>query len=126
MRRVLLTAALAGAVMSPSLARAEAPLERYQARLSHADHFSSKGVRLEGVAEIIRQDRANYYKYEIRDPEDEPDAFFALESNRLKLEQQIANGNLTPAVREEITYGTPVVEVIVYRNRVDIDLKSRD
>jgi hypothetical protein len=123
MRKTLTAAALSAIALSPSLALAEQPMEHYQARLSHADHFTSTGARLEGVAEILRQDRVNYYTFEMRDPEDQPDAFFASPANRMKLETLIANGNLTAAVREEIVYGTPIVEVVVYHNHIDLELK---
>src|SRR5437868_14746749 len=110
MRKTLLMAGVA-AVLLPTLARAEEPLETYQARLSHADHFTSGGARLSGVAEIIRQDRVNIYKYESSDPEDQPDAYFKTEANRLKLEDLIANGSTSAQAREEIIYGAPLVQV---------------
>ncbi len=51
-------------------------VDSYVARLSAQDHFNSKGVRLESVAAIIRQDRANYHKFNLRDPEDTYDGVF--------------------------------------------------
>ncbi len=91
----------------------------------HADHFTSTGARLDGVAEIIRQDRVNIYKYDGRDPEDQTDAFFKTEANRLKLETLISNGQLSAGTRDEILYGAPVVEIVVYRGHVDVTLKAR-
>ena len=125
MRRTLLMAGLATALLLPDLAWAEQPIETYEARLSHADHFTSKGVRLDGVAEIIRQDRLNIYKYDSRDPEDQTDTYFKIETNRLKLEDLISNGQLSAATREEILYGAPVVQIVVYRSHVDVTLKAR-
>jgi hypothetical protein len=125
MRQMLLSAALTAALVLPTLAQAEAPIETYEARLSHADHLTSKSERLDGVAEIIRQDRVNIYKYDSRDPEDQTDTFFKTEANRLKLETLIANGDVSAATREEILYGTPVVQIVVYRSHVDVTLKAK-
>ena len=47
----------------------------YRARLSLEDHYNSKGKQLKSVADILRQDRANYYKGN-SDREDGPDPVF--------------------------------------------------
>lgn len=62
-------------LLSP-LSYAEEPLDSYTARLSSEDHFNSDGSRLKSAADIIRQDRANYHKFKIRDAEDQGDSFF--------------------------------------------------
>ncbi len=86
--------------------------KRYRARLGRADHFNSIGVKLTDVASILRQDRANYYRYGIRDPEDESDTLFATAASRASI----------PLMRikcfdrdwkRRIIYGTPLVEVRV-------------
>src|ERR1700761_2791746 len=105
MRKSLMAANVALLAALPGLAWAEQPIETYQARLSNADHFSSAGTRLNGVAEVIRQDRANFYKFDLRDPEDQPDTLFKNEDNRLRLEDLIAHGNLSPDARDAILYG---------------------
>lgn len=64
-------------------------LDRYVARLSAADHYNSKGVRLDNPAAIIRQDRANFHKYGKRDPEDQSDRYFATAKNRQWLENML-------------------------------------
>ena len=123
MRRTLLATGLVGAVLLPNLAWAEDPIETYQARLSHADHFTSNGARLTGVAEILRQDRVNIFKYENADPDDQVDTYFKTEANRLKLEDLVAGGSISPKTRDEIIYGAPLVQVTVYRSHVDVVLK---
>ena len=70
-------------------------IESYTARLSPRDHYNSNGVRLTSAAAIIRQDRANFYVYGMRDSEDEPDSFFSDKSNRARLEQMLENGRAT-------------------------------
>ena len=52
-------------------------LESYVALLSERDHFNSSGQRLTTAAAIIRQDRANFHRFGLRDPGDEDDTFFA-------------------------------------------------
>ena len=123
--RLALAAALPAAVLTlfasgPCLA---APLEAYLARLSAQDHFDAEGRRLTTVAEIIRQDRANYHKYGLRDPEDQADDFFASAENRARLEAFIAQGSVTPTAERAILNGTPLIVVRVYETYVDIDVR---
>ncbi|HLI66738.1 MAG TPA: hypothetical protein VKU90_10270 [Caulobacteraceae bacterium] len=97
-------------------------LETYVARLSVQDHYNSNGVRLLTAAGIIRQDRANYYEFGRRDPEDQPDAFFSSLANRALLEQMLLNGTISPSTNNEIVNGTPLIVVKVYRHFVDVDV----
>lgn len=114
--------ALAAAAMAPACALA-APLEVYEARLSAQDHFNSNGQRLTTAAAIIRQDRANYHKYGLRDPEDEGDGFFASAENRERLEALIARGSVTPRAARAILNGTPLIVVTVFDDYVDVDVR---
>ena len=68
----------------------------YKAQLSARDHFSSNGSRLSDVASVIRQDRANFHKFGLRDAQDQSDDFFANASNREALEQMLKQGNIRP------------------------------
>src|ERR1700693_1052928 len=81
-------------------------VESYVAFLSEADHFNSNGVRLQSAAAIIRQDRANYHRFGIRDPEDEDDRFFADAGNRAILEELLERGHAAPGVISRIVNGT--------------------
>jgi hypothetical protein len=104
------------------------PLEVYRARLSARDHFNSQGVRLTSPAAIIRQDRANFHRYGLRDPEDGNDSFFAVASNRDALERFLERGTMSPAARNAIINGTPVIFVEVYPDHVNVwvlDLTGR-
>lgn len=91
-------------------------VESYVARLSPRDHFSSKGERLQSPAAVIRQDRANYYVYNIRDDEDEPDTFFANKANRERLEQLLEHGRSQPSAVRRVLNGTPLIKVLIYRD----------
>src|ERR1700693_5171835 len=86
-------------------------VETYTARLSARDHYNSNGVRLRSAAAIIRQDRANYYVYGLRDDEDQPDSFFSKQEDRALLEQMLERGRATPQVISAIVNGTPLIRV---------------
>lgn len=117
-RYVLLTALLA--IATPAPVAACDLVESYIARLGAADHFNSRGDRLSSAAAIIRQDRANYYLFGKRDPEDGGDAFFSSKENRAKLERMLENGQSSPTALAEIVNGTPLIEVSICRsNRGD-------
>jgi hypothetical protein len=99
-------------------------IESYTARLSARDHFNSNGQRLRESAEIIRQDRANYYVYDTRDSEDQPDSFFSIKDNRARLEQLLANGRTTREAINAIVNGTPLIRVDIYQNGVSVTILS--
>ena len=98
--------------------------ETYTARLSPADHYNSNGVRLQSAAAIIRQDRANYYVYRIRDREDEPDSFFSIKSNRARMEQMLENGRATPDAVNKIVNETPLIRVDIYSTGINVTVVS--
>ena len=102
----------------------ERPIESYVARLSPKDHFNSNGQRLTSAAAIIRQDRANFYVYGIRDPEDEADVFFQSKENRALLETLLEHGRSAPAAIERVVNGTPLIRVDVYRNFITVTVVS--
>jgi SepF-like predicted cell division protein (DUF552 family) len=87
----------------------------YKAHLSAQDHFSSNGSRLSNAAAVIRQDRANFHKFGLRDAQDKSDDFFANASNREALEQMLNRGNMNPILSQEIINGRPIVIVKVIR-----------
>jgi hypothetical protein len=99
-------------------------IESYNARLSARDHFNSNGERLRSAAAIIRQDRANFYVYGLRDDEDEPDSFFSIKANRARLEQMLENGRTTPAAASSVVNGTPLIRVDIYGNGLTVTVIS--
>jgi hypothetical protein len=116
LKRFILALAIATATCTPTLAQAQQLIGSYVALLSEADHFNSSGQRLTSAAAIIRQDRANFHRFGIRDPEDEDDAFFADEANRAALEQMLERGRADPGVISRIVNGTVLIRVDIYRN----------
>jgi len=98
-------------------------VESYTARIGIEDHYSSRGTKLEGIAAIIRQDRANYHKFLKRDLDDTGDNFFASKSNRAILERMLESGSITMEARSAILYDNPLIEVRVYNNHIEVELK---
>ena len=85
----------------------------YTARLSARDHKASDGYALRDVAAIIRQDRANFHKFRIRDEEDEADSFFSSVKNRESLEVMLRRRKLSAGVAAAVINGNPLVHVEV-------------
>jgi hypothetical protein len=124
MKRSILAAVAAtvGFAVSPAAA-ANDYLESYCARLGTEDHFNSNGQRLDNVAAIIRQDRANFHAFGVRDSEDEPDGFFGSKANRARLEAMLRDGRASKAVRNAIVNGTPVICVDIHETFVNVELQ---
>jgi hypothetical protein len=119
---LLFLALLAGSALAQN--ELEGPVESYVARLSARDHFNSNGQRLTSAAAIIRQDRANFYVYGIRDPEDESDSFFQSKENRALLENLLERGRTTPGAIARVVNGTPLIRVDVYQNFITVTVMS--
>jgi hypothetical protein len=88
--------------------------ESYRAQLSERDHFNSNGERLRSAAAIIRQDRANFHRFGIRDPADQSDVFFTDVNNRAGLEALLERGTSEPYAINRIVNGTPMVRVDIF------------
>jgi hypothetical protein len=99
-------------------------VETYTALLSPRDHYNSNGVRLRSAAAIIRQDRANFYVYGLRDSEDEPDPYFSSKNNRARLEDMLENGRTTPDAIDRIVNGTPLIRVEIYATGISVSILS--
>ena len=112
-------AALVVAVLAGPAA-AQQVREAYYARISVADHYNSSGVPLDNAAAIIRQDRANFHEFGIRDAEDQSDAFFAIKANGARLEALLRAGRMDKFTASAIVRGTPLVYVEVYDNYIAV------
>jgi len=116
-RKTILALGAMLALAAASPASAAHLLESYDAYLSRADHFNSSGERLTTAAAIIRQDRANYHKFGIRDRGDEDDRFFDDVGNRAYLEHLINQGSSNPWVLRRIVSDDVTIHVDVYGSR---------
>lgn len=120
MKRLLVAAGLlAFSVVSPALAQSSitgggsgfAIIETYYAFLSADDHYNSKGVRLTAPWQIIRQDRANYHRFGVRDNGDEWDSFFGSATNRARMESMLQNGWISQSASRAIVNGEVWIRV---------------
>jgi hypothetical protein len=109
MKRALIGVALL--VLASMPAAACELREEYVARLGHNDHYNSRGVRLTSAAAIIRQDRANFHQFGVRDPEDQGDRYFASKANRESLERMLERGSANQAALWAIVNDTPLIVV---------------
>ncbi|MBI4864095.1 MAG: hypothetical protein HY815_28135 [Candidatus Riflebacteria bacterium] len=97
----------------------------YRARLSAHDHHNSKGSRLTKVADILRQDRANFHLYGKRDPEDETDPKFRDLKERAEIEQQPIRCSQGGDWKERIIEGTPLVRVTIGHESLSVEILER-
>jgi S1-C subfamily serine protease len=116
-KKLIIAIAISLVANMPIRSSAQQLIGSYTALLSEADHFNSRGQRLNTAAAIIRQNRANFHRFGIRSPEDQDDPFFANEGNRAALEQMLDRGRADPGVIERIVNGPPVlVRVDIFRS----------
>ncbi|MEI9885365.1 MAG: hypothetical protein WDN08_02505 [Rhizomicrobium sp.] len=114
-RKTLLALGLAAAVATP--AAAADLIGSYNAFLGRADHYNSNGERLASAAAIIRQDRANFHKFGVRDAADESDDYFASVDNRAVLERMLNDGHSDAGVLGRIVDANVLIHVDIYRSR---------
>ena len=104
-RSLIACAALAVLVpmtASASLAQQSNKAGSYCAFLSDADHHNSKGARLTTAGQVLRQDRANFHRYGIRDEYDDTDDLFMSADNRALMEKLASRAGLTKAQQDYI------------------------
>ncbi|MCO5146348.1 MAG: hypothetical protein M9895_09245 [Aquamicrobium sp.] len=119
--RYCLVAAGFAVLSTAGPAMADQFLGSYVARISGADHHASDGYPLDTAAQMVRQDRANFHKFGVRDPEDDGDPWFRSASSRARFEQMLnRSGAISSAARRAIANGQPLIEVDVYRNSVRV------
>jgi len=119
--RALLVSSAMICLVAPVLAQDD-PVDSYCATLGPDDHFASDGYPLDNAAAIIRQDRANFHQFGVRDPSDENDSIFSIKSNRARLEQMLRNGTISRSASRAIVRGTPDICVDVYDDFINVTL----
>jgi len=110
-----------------SVAQVPAPKSNtYQAKISDRDHYNSRGIRLRNLASVLRQDRANYYKYG-GDRRDQPDRYFSSIDNRKAMERIAINpvGISYRALKDLIVYGTPLLKIEIEQSRLNVRVIER-
>ena len=96
-------------------AAAQSLVTRYEARISGQDLMNSNGAALGSAAAIIRQDRANFHRFGLRDAEDGDDPYFADAANRAALEVLIQKGSVNANALALLRSGQSRVRVEVWR-----------
>lgn len=92
----------------------------YGAEISNRDRYNSNGERLTTVRDILRQDRANYYKFGLRDPVDQSDGYFKTKEKRSLFDS--ARITISPELASRIVNGGSVlISVFVLTpNQIDV------
>lgn len=96
-------------------ALADEVIEEYTTFIGEADLYNSSGMRLQMPWQIIRQDRANFHRFRVRDRGDETDSFFASTSNRDLMERMVRAGRIEPIAGRAIVGGNVFIHVQVIR-----------
>lgn len=112
MRWVMAFALLAS--VATGAARADEIVGSYAAFIGEDDLYNSSGVRLTEPWQVLRQDRANYWKFGIRQPGDEADPFFSSVENRAAMEQMVMDGRIDPRAARMILQGGATVYVTIW------------
>ena len=89
-------------------------LEQYVAYIGPDDLYNSQGERLTQPWQIVRQDRANYHRFDIQDDLDEGDTFFADAENRAIMENMLRNGSISRAAARDVVAGGALILVEIY------------
>ncbi len=107
-------AALALALLLAAPVAAQELIASYTAYIGQADLYNSNGQRLREPWQILRQDRANFHRYGIRQFADEYDPVFASMQARAQMESLLQQGTITPQARRAILRGDLIVHVQVW------------
>jgi hypothetical protein len=92
----------------------------YNAVISRQDAFASDGLRLNNVAAILQQDRANVHRYNRGDRGDVVDTMFRSAESRALIPRWLHE--VTPGARAAILRGSAFVNVRVYEGCIDVRL----
>lgn len=111
-----------GALFAGSASAQGRIIAEYTARIGPDDHFNSGGERLDTVAAILRQDRANMHRFDLADDEDESDDYFVDPQTRGLFEWLVSRGLVRVDTRRAIINGNPLVRVTVYQRRADVEV----
>lgn len=94
-------------------AEAQEVLGRYTAMITSSDHYNSGGRPLSQPGQILAQERANYHRFGIRQPEDSSDGVFGDRTMRAALPDMLSRGEMKNDARALVMGGGLVsVEII--------------
>ena len=101
-------------------------IAEYTARISPGDRVNSQGDSLTTVAAILRQDRANFHRFDGADPEDEADTDFSTQEERGRFERMIQRGQVSAETRRAILNGTPLIRVQIFSEHIVVSVAGED
>ena len=94
----------------------------YWARLGAEDHSNNSGNPIESAAGIVRQDRANYHAFKLRDKRDDrTDDTYDDKAKRKWLATALKD-SLDKETKQIIYKHQPLVEVVTWEDRVDVTI----
>ena len=99
----------------------------YGTKISAQDRVSSSGTPLTTIRQILRQDRANYYKFNKRNSEDQSDGFFNSAKNRQIFESAkitFTPTNIGKSLKQKILKGKPVLITVFLLDNNTIDVQE--
>ena len=108
----LLSTLLLFSIMTP-LHAAEL-IDEYYAYIGEDDLYNSRGSRLTEAWQVIRQDRANFHRFGIRQYGDEGDTFFGSQRNRAIAERMLLNGYIDRSAARRLVSGNVTIHVEIY------------
>lgn len=86
----------------------------YKAFLYGPDHTDPSGSTLTEAWQVLREDRANFHARGVKQDADQTDPLFGDPANREKIEEMVANGNLTDGMARKIVDRDVLVRVQLY------------
>ncbi len=78
--------------ITPVAAHAQQVLAEYFTLLSDADFYNSSGARLGSFGGVLQQDRANFHRFRLRDPQDQSDPYFSNKALRAGISEMYRRG----------------------------------
>lgn len=124
MKTKILALLMALVVSSPAFAGRY--LCSYTAYISEDDKMNSSGYSLvtgtnkSTVAAILQQDRANFYKFGIRDAQDTSDCIMRSQAKRSTFGRLVNRSAIPQSTIRKIVHGNPTIEVDLYTDRLAI------
>lgn len=104
----------------------------YQTLINDQDKYNSVGKSLIYLANdkisfaaILRQDRANFYRFGKVDGADTSDCMGHSTDGRARLERLVRQSDISQSMMRRIVNGNPVINVEIYRNFVYIYPEAR-
>jgi hypothetical protein len=100
--------------LTPAAATAQSLQAQYVAFIGEADLYNSSGARLSAPWQVVRQDRANFHRFGIRQPGDEWDPVFDDVDDRALMERYIRDGHISAQAAADIMRGGATIVVYIH------------